>query len=140
MSIVSKSTRWALALVSAAAATTAMLTPWLTESCTELEPVSLINEGHGIFVPDTQKDSYRRAVPTVLMVLAIPSWNTARPAAAAAVTILAWAVLHAAANVLMGETCPGKTDATLGPGSFAAYAAAVASAWALAAGIKPHEA
>ena len=140
MSYVRQAARWTLAGLGLAAAVASLTTTWIDEACTEDEPVSMISEGHGIFVPDTQKDTYRRAVPTVFMVLAIPSWNTATPAAAAAILMLAWAVLHAAVNVLMGEVCPGKTDPTLGPGGFAAYAAAVAAAWALASGIKPHSA
>ena len=134
-----KAPRYGLACLGLAASVVAIFADWLTEACTEDEPVSLVSEGRGVFVPDTNKDSYRRAVPTTLMVLAIPAWNVDKPAMAAVLLILAWSVLHAAVNVLMGETCPGLRDAKLGMGAFAAYGAAVASAWALAAGQKSHQ-
>jgi len=134
-----KAPRYGLACLALAASATAMLTPWLTEACTEDEPVSVVSEGRGVFVPDTSKDSYRRAVPTTLMALAVPCWNADKPALAAIILIIAWSVLHAAVNILMGETCPGLQNAELGPGAFAAYGAAVASAWALLAGQKVHQ-
>lgn len=111
-----------------------VLTPWLEEACHEHEPLSLINEGSGIFVPDTKKDSYRRIVPTALMTLAIPTWCASNPMISASFQAVAWAVLNAAVTVLMGEVCPGKTDATIGPGPYAAYASAIFAAWAMAAG------
>ncbi|MBN22726.1 MAG: hypothetical protein CL678_15685 [Bdellovibrionaceae bacterium] len=122
-----------------AAAVVALTTQWLKEACHEHEPVSLISAGRGIFVPDTTKDGYRRIAPTALMVLAIPTWSTKHAMISAGLMILAWSVLNAAVTVLMGEACPGKTDPTIGPGPYAAYIAAIAAAWAMAAGFDVDE-